>query len=101
MYVCLITLAGWFSRPTVSKKFNPRSIFLIPTPPCGMLFNGYACVCASKGSETENGRYRNEDLVEKSAEVVRRLVVQHCMPKGWEKVRHLYSQFSGVQNLLI
>src|ERR1700678_1892128 len=27
-------LAGWFSLKPVSKKFNPRSIFLIPTPPC-------------------------------------------------------------------
>ena len=31
--MCLITLAGWFSPAPVTKKIDPRSIFLIPTPP--------------------------------------------------------------------
>ena len=55
----------------------------------GMLFNGHACVCAFRG--TRGSGYRNSDLVTESVEVVKRLVVQNCMPNGWEKVRYPFS----------
>ena len=54
----------------------------------GMLFDGHACVCASKGRKTETG-YRDEDLVRDSVGVVKQLVVRYCMSNGWEKVRSL------------
>jgi len=53
----------------------------------GMLFDGHACVCASKGRKTDTG-YLDEDLVRESMAVVKRLVVQYCMSNGWEKVRN-------------
>jgi hypothetical protein len=47
----------------------------------GMLFDGHACMSAFTG---RNGGYHNKDLVEESVEVVRRLVVQHCMSNSWK-----------------
>ena len=54
----------------------------------GMLFVGHACVCAFKGGRKRDGSYRNEDLFEESRELIRPLIVQHCMTTGWKKVRH-------------
>ena len=50
----------------------------------GMSFNGYACVCAFKG--TAAAGYRDKDLVEQSAVVVKQLVIRHCMSDGWKQV---------------
>lgn len=58
-----------------------------------MLFDGHACVCTFKGAET-NGRFRNEDLVEESVEVIKQIVVQHCTGDGWKQVWHLRSKSS-------
>ena len=52
----------------------------------GMLFSDHACVCAFRG--TKGSGYRNIDLVAESVDVVKRLVVQNCMPNGWKKVCH-------------
>ena len=52
----------------------------------GMTFNGHACVCAFKGRKTDTGGHRNDDLVRESVGTAKELVVQHCMPSGWEKV---------------
>jgi hypothetical protein len=54
----------------------------------GMSFNGHACVCAFRGTRTNNGGYRNEDLIGASAKVVKELIVHHCMSNGWKKVCH-------------
>jgi len=54
----------------------------------GMSFDGYACVCAFKEATTKNGSSYNEDLVEDSVYVVRKLVVQNCRSHGWKKVWH-------------
>ena len=54
----------------------------------GMAFNGHACVCAIEG--------RNRDY----QEVVRQLVVKHCLPEGWKQVLHHRSRSSRVQNSL-
>jgi len=51
-----------------------------------MSFDDHACVCAFKGSKGSNGTYRNGELVEESAEVVKQLIVQRCMRNGWKKV---------------
>jgi len=52
----------------------------------GMSFNAHACVCAFKGARTNDGGYRNDNLVAESVGVLKRLVVQHCMKNGWKKV---------------
>ena len=50
-----------------------------------MTFDGHACVCAFKG--TESSGYRTKHLVGESAGVVKRLVVERCMRDGWKMVR--------------
>jgi hypothetical protein len=64
----------------------------------GMSFNGYACVCAFKG--TEAGGYRDQDLVKESAGVVKQLVIRHCMSDGWKQVWYNCPQSPRVQNSL-
>jgi len=59
-----------------------------PFTAAGMLFDGHAGVCANKGRKTKTGGYSHEGLVEESAEMVKQLVVQHCMSNGWVKVRN-------------
>ena len=66
----------------------------------GMSFDGYACVCAFKEAKTTSGASYNEDLVEDSVDVVRKLVVQNSRSKGWKKVWHSNSKSSTVQNSL-
>ena len=56
-----------------------------------MSFAGHPCVCACKGTKTNYGFYRNEDLFDESVEVVRQLIVRCCMRTGWKNVRYLYS----------
>jgi hypothetical protein len=51
-----------------------------------MLFKGHACVCAFKG--TKRNGYCNRVLVGESVDVVKQLVVQHCVPHGWRMVGH-------------
>ena len=58
----------------------------------GMSFNGHACVCAFRGRKTNAGGYPDEDLVKESMGVVKQLVFQNCMSKGWEKVRNSLSR---------
>ena len=53
-----------------------------------MSFADHACVCAFKGSKGSNGGYRNEDLFEGSAHVVKQLIVRHCKTDGWKNVCH-------------
>ena len=58
----------------------------------GMSFADHACVCAFNGPTTSNGGVRfNEDLFKASVDVVRKLLVQHCMSDGWKNVRYSYS----------
>jgi hypothetical protein len=52
----------------------------------GMSFNDHACVCAFRGTKASG--YCNMYLVEESVDVVKRLIVENCMPNGWEKVCH-------------
>jgi hypothetical protein len=63
----------------------------------GMSFADRACVCAFNGPTKTSGGVRfNEDLFKASVDVVRKLVVQHCMSDGWKNVTTLlFRSLSG------
>lgn len=48
-----------------------------------MSFDGHACVHAA--FEGKYGGSNNQGLESESVEVLRRLIVEHCMPNGWKK----------------
>ena len=50
------------------------------------LFKGHACMSAPRGSGRRNSAYHSGNVVRELPEVVERLIVQHCMVKGWEMV---------------
>jgi len=85
------------AKPTIDTWWteNERSF-----TQAGMSFNDRACVCASKVTSTKRIGSRSEDGAKESAELVRQLIVQHCMSTGWKKVRRSYTQFSKAQNIL-
>jgi hypothetical protein len=56
----------------------------------GMSFKGHAWVCAFQRTGRKGSGSRSVDGVKDSAEVVKQLIVQHCMSNGWKKVRNSY-----------
>ena len=60
----------------------------------GMLFAHHACMCAfHKPTTSSCSVHCNENLFNASVEVVRELLVQHCMLDGWKNVWHSYSDW--------